>query len=289
MNRALLLALLGIIAASISACGGAFFAVSLLKAHPCPCADGYACVDEVCVPADALQLDQACTEDAQCDADLICRDKFGPTCNPFDLNANCTAGAQNQGPQGEQCRQVCNPAQPWLEQCRPGEACYPDVDGNTGAGYCQAGACAGDTECGLNALCMGRNINPDTAGENGSGQCFRGCDPFNCEGGDCSDCPPEDVDGDGLDDLLACTPIPEWGEFLNRTVCLPAGAVPAGGVCSTTDVCRPGSFCDFQDIATTGTGLCRQYCRTAGGQPACNAPEQCTGVVDQFSGIGFCR
>lgn len=289
MRRAPLAAFVVVTASlGLSACGSALFVASLTKQHACPCDADYVCINEVCELAAAKQVGDPCDADEECGEGLVCRDKYGADCQDFELDYVCTTAPDEHE---KQCRTACDPVQSWVEQCSPGEVCFDDPqNASNEGGYCQVGTCSGDTDCGLNAICVGRTFNPDPSGENGSGQCYRTCDPFNCAVGvACDGCTPDDITGDDLDEALSCVP------FFNdsppnkaRTACAVAGPVAAQAVCSFTEVCQPGSFCLITD-AVSGTGLCRTYCRLGGGAPACNAGQICTGIVNDDVDLGFCQ
>lgn len=264
--------------------------LAFTKQFGCPCATGFVCLtddngQEYCGVAEALQEGDDCNDDVECGENLVCRDKYDETCPGTDIDLVCTTGEQ----EGKKCRRNCNPGNTPFGQCEPGEFCFSDIEGVAASGgFCQEGTCKADTECGLGNLCLFRNLNPDSDQEKGGGLCYRGCEPFNCSPGvSCDGCPPEDLDGDDLDDQMACIPLETSlaGE-LNRVVCAPAGPVAARGLCSINEACQPGSFCDIDP--QNGNGICRPYCRRSGGAPACNAGELCTGVVDSTRDIGFC-
>jgi hypothetical protein len=262
-----------------------FFWVALTSPLPCPCDNGYACNSENrCVPAEGTDEEQPCDVDDECADGLVCRDRYrAGACEGYEYDLVCSVGRNLDQVSGTRCRRECNPLLGAVDQCDPGYVCFPDEEGAAvGGGYCQPGTCATDGQCGANGLCVGRAANPDPNDEYGGGLCYRICDPLTCDATGCASCPADDLDDDDFEEVLGCEPM----EVIDRLACIQSGDVPVGGVCGGADLCEPGSFCAL-GASSTSQGVCFEYCRRAGGNPACNAPLVCTGIINDV--VGYCQ
>lgn len=241
------------------------------------CLKGYTCVDKndgstpLCRKAGALQVGQACDEDAQCDEDLVC-DTGYTSCadNPDDPNCSIVPSEQKD----KACRLTCSVNDP--DTCPADTLCFQNGDHE----FCQAGTCATDSDCqeGFQGLCVGETV---LGGK--TGFCFQRCDPLRCAGGVCADC--TGLDG-VADPGLNCIAVLDEG-LSARAMCDSVGDLQEGDTCDPVlDRCELGAFCNAAAGAALGRApFCTRWCSFPSGAPACNSPTVCT----QVSGnLGFC-
>jgi len=262
--------------------------------NPQVCLAGYTCIEGTCRKAAALSEGDPCDADSECGVvggeQMVCRNHFeANTCEANDYDINCTVGrALGLANPGRVCQRVCNPLENPYGTCALGYACWVDEEGGSAlGGYCQPGVCATDADCGSGAWCAFRDENPDPTDTFRGGRCFRACDPLQCNpASGCVGCPTEDVDGDGLADIMGCEPEPSAFNNLSRMACQVSGAAPARAVCGPNDICQPGNMCASAD--GNGTETCRPYCLRSAA--TCNAGEGCLalpGAEGEAYGVCF--
>lgn len=256
-----------------------------LEAGETACVAGYVCIEGLCQLADAQGVGQACTIDDECEDGLVCRDHYlndANQCENDQYDRICETGdsSVNSLSGGKACREVCDPSniESWTSVCENGEFCFPDRVAAV-SGYCQAGNCRNDTECGNDALCVFKDVNPDPTDVLGGGLCFETCSPLNCNPvGGCVGCrTDDDVDGDNAPDVMNCAP----RESLERLVCQKAGPGQRLDNCLNQEDCGPGLACINEQ--------CLAWCTTVPGEPDCNAGEICNAVSNSpVNNLGYC-
>lgn len=239
-----------------------------------PCLDGYTCVDygddlRLCRKVATGDEGALCNADLECQDGLVCRDFYELSCDPGSSDLNCQLG---QG-EGKRCRRVCNPSASPAGQCVAGQRCFLPADpADTVTGWCQAGTCALNSDCGTNPssnldnLCFAPQNPPGP-----SGLCALGCDPLQCNPTTgCAGCPI---------DQAGCEPFGDLN--LAQYGCVPPGSAGYGEGCDAVNVfCQAGSFCFLR---ATG-GFCAQFCNAQGGSPACEVG-RCNPITAQ---VGYC-
>ena len=157
----------------------------------------------------------------------------------------------------------------------------------TGLGFCQAGVCTEDADCGANVITGATNICAFLDNGEGSGLCLNRCEPVSCTapGVTCDDGPALDTNGDGVNETWGCLPVITNNQLIaGRYGCLPGLNIGPGQPCAGGTDCQTGAFCTTL-ISGGANGFCSQYCAD-NGNPACDVGN-CTGTLEQ--GIGFCQ
>ncbi len=289
----------------------------------CGCAKGQTCIvsdiagDTSCVTAGTVNIDEACSEAANCAAGLTC---YGGACLPFcATDANCakvgskcyeaTSYVQScsglVGVPGEGvCSSACDPLDS-QSVCGAGLGCYPVGDtsyceGPTGAGT-GPGGCSASTYCaaGYECITYTASYGDGTSSELERTTCeslcrismsdcpsSKSCSPLTgsptIDGVAYGVCTPNCnlVTSAGCPSGTSClTSTPQGGATF--TDCVQTGtAVGSNGCTATGFNCAPGYFCN--------SGNCTKYCVTASDCPS----GACTPFSPPFSvgsvTYGFC-
>lgn len=234
------------------------------------CKDGFVCVktdDEIdrCVKEAFKEQGEECLDPLECKAEgSACADAYAVLCPAGTSDISCAL--VDTANTGLRCRTPCDRG----SDCADDEHCFLFGDE---PGFCQKGTCTTDNDC-VAGLQQGRCVSERGNGRNGL--CQLSCDPLDCN-------TPGRVCACAADQN--CTQPADESDASAAAVCDQIGVIAAPLTCDVLNPCESGATCTELDGADVF--VCAQWCRVAGGAPACDTG-RCNAVPGDPE-LGICQ